>query len=82
MYNQLSDVTAGGRTSFPNAGVSAPPVRGSAVFWYNTKLNGQPNHQSLHGGCPVLMGEKWVANKWIRENANFLRRPCTTDNNQ
>ncbi|KAK3895508.1 hypothetical protein Pcinc_000747 [Petrolisthes cinctipes] len=79
---KLSDVTAGGRTSFPNAGVSAPPVRGSAVFWYNTKLNGQPNHQSLHGGCPVLMGEKWVANKWIRENANFLRRPCTTDNNQ
>ena len=22
---------------------------------------------SLHGSCPVVKGEKWVATKWIRD---------------
>jgi len=22
---------------------------------------------SLHGSCPVIKGEKWVATKWIRD---------------
>lgn len=25
---------------------------------------------SLHGGCPVLEGEKWIATRWIR-SASF-----------
>ncbi|XP_064096384.1 prolyl 4-hydroxylase subunit alpha-3-like [Macrobrachium nipponense] len=73
----LSDVEAGGRTAFPKAGVSVVPVKGSAVFWYNIKKNGVGNAMSQHGGCPVLLGHKWVANKWIRENWNFQRRPCS-----
>lgn len=24
------------------------------------------DNTSLHGGCPVLEGEKWIATKWIR----------------
>ncbi|XP_068233923.1 prolyl 4-hydroxylase subunit alpha-1-like [Palaemon carinicauda] len=75
----LSEVEAGGRTAFPRAGVSVVPVKGSAVFWYNIKKNGIGNTDSEHGGCPVLLGHKWVANKWIRENRNFLRRPCSLD---
>ncbi|XP_068233922.1 prolyl 4-hydroxylase subunit alpha-1-like [Palaemon carinicauda] len=75
----LSDVEAGGRTAFPWAGVSVKPLKGSAVFWYNLKRNGRMNPRSEHGGCPVLLGHKWVANKWIRENINFMRRPCTID---
>jgi prolyl 4-hydroxylase len=23
--------------------------------------------RSLHGGAPVVEGEKWVATKWVRE---------------
>jgi len=23
----------------------------------------------LHEGCPVLFGEKWIANKWLRAKA-------------
>ncbi|XP_064096394.1 prolyl 4-hydroxylase subunit alpha-1-like [Macrobrachium nipponense] len=75
----LSDVEAGGRTAFPKAGVSVTPVKGSAVFWFNLLRNGKLNPRSEHGGCPVLLGHKWVANKWIRENLNFMREPCTLD---
>ena len=27
----------------------------------------RPSSRSLHGGAPVLRGEKWVATKWMRE---------------
>ena len=26
---------------------------------------------SLHGSCPVIKGEKWVATKWIRDQKNW-----------
>ncbi|CAF4241633.1 unnamed protein product [Rotaria sp. Silwood2] len=29
--------------------------------------------------CPVLIGNKWVANKWIRERGQEFRRPCSLD---
>ena len=35
----------------------------------------------LHGGCPVLLGSKWVANKWVREAANIFNRRCIGDIN-
>ncbi|ROT82962.1 hypothetical protein C7M84_023863 [Penaeus vannamei] len=73
----LSDVERGGRTAFPKAGISVPPVKGAAVMWFNLKKNGDVNPRAEHGGCPVLLGHKWVANKWIREHANFLKRPCS-----
>ncbi|KAK8386689.1 hypothetical protein O3P69_017860 [Scylla paramamosain] len=75
----LSDVIAGGRTAFPEANIAVTPEKGAAVLWYNLKKNGRFNSKALHGGCPVLLGQKWVANRWIRENANFRRRPCSTN---
>ncbi|KAG0727500.1 Prolyl 4-hydroxylase subunit alpha-3 [Chionoecetes opilio] len=77
--DKLNDVRAGGRTAFPEAGIALTPQKGAAVLWFNMKRNGNFNPRTLHGGCPVLLGQKWVANRWIRENANFLRRPCSTD---
>ena len=72
----LSDVTQGGFTSFPRLGVFSPPVKGSAVFWHNIDRAGWSDMAMLHGGCPVLMGTKVVANKWIREVANIFHRKC------
>ncbi|XP_052774973.1 transmembrane prolyl 4-hydroxylase-like [Mya arenaria] len=52
--------------------------RGKAVFWYNHHLDGDSGWMgnidefTLHGGCPVKQGEKWIANFWIK----------TTDNKQ
>ncbi|KAK7065904.1 Prolyl 4-hydroxylase, alpha polypeptide [Halocaridina rubra] len=72
----MSNVEAGGRTVFGNAGVSVAPVKGGAAFWYNIDDQGQLDSSSLHAGCPVLLGHKWAANKWIRENANSQKRLC------
>ncbi len=30
-------------------------------------------------GCPVLIGNKWIANKWIKEHGQEFRRPCSLD---
>ncbi|XP_063615193.1 prolyl 4-hydroxylase subunit alpha-1-like [Penaeus indicus] len=78
----LSDVEAGGWTAFPKARISVAPVKGAAVMWYNLKENGDCNWRSQHGGCPVILGHKWVANKWISEHINFLTRPCNLDPNK
>ncbi|XP_042894413.1 prolyl 4-hydroxylase subunit alpha-2-like [Penaeus japonicus] len=75
----LNDVKAGGRTAFYSSKVAVTPKKGTGVFWYNLKRNGEYDRRMDHGGCPVLLGSKWVAVKWIRENLNFLRRPCSTD---
>ncbi|XP_047492616.1 prolyl 4-hydroxylase subunit alpha-3-like [Penaeus chinensis] len=75
----LNDVKAGGSTAFYTSDVAVTPKTGMGVFWYNLKRNGMYDRRMDHGGCPVLLGSKWVAVKWIREKANFLRRPCSTD---
>ena len=72
----LSEVPLGGYTAFPRLGVAVKPEKGSAVFWYNLKTSGRSDMAMLHGGCPVVLGSKWVANKWIRENANIFHSPC------
>ena len=76
LTSQLSDVVRGGATAFPKLGVSVAPERGAAVFWYNLRRDGRGDVRTLHGGCPVAYGAKWIANKWIRERAQFRRRPC------
>jgi prolyl 4-hydroxylase len=60
------DVPArGGATSFPDLGLQVMPVRGNAVFFSYERAH--PDTRTLHGGSPVLEGEKWVATKWLRE---------------
>ena len=63
MYLQAPE--HGGATVFPDAGISVPPQRGSAVFFSYAAAN--PDSLSLHGGAPVEAGEKWIATLWLRE---------------
>ena len=60
----LNTPTKGGGTSFPDVGVEVAPIKGNAVFF--SYLVPDPATKSLHGGSPVIEGEKWVATKWMR----------------
>jgi prolyl 4-hydroxylase len=63
----LNDVEAGGETILPHAGLTVFPRRGSAIYFEYCNSRGQVDRRSLHAGCPVLRGEKWIATKWMRE---------------
>lgn len=40
---------------------AVPPRRGDAILFYSQRPDGKLDHNSLHGACPVLTGEKWGA---------------------
>jgi prolyl 4-hydroxylase len=61
----LNTPARGGDTVFPSAGLGIGPVRGGAVFFSYDRPHAST--LTLHGGAPVLSGEKWVATKWLRE---------------
>lgn len=61
----LQEPGQGGATTFPDVGLEVAPVRGTGVFF--SYEDPDPATRTLHGGAPVLAGEKWVATKWLRE---------------
>ncbi|KAM6987961.1 prolyl 4-hydroxylase subunit alpha-3 isoform 2-T2 [Tautogolabrus adspersus] len=73
----LSSVEAGGSTAFIYANFSVPVVERAAVFWWNLHRNGEGDEDTLHAGCPVLIGDKWVANKWIHEYGQEFQHRCS-----
>lgn len=80
----LSDVEKGGETMFPFEnrsnmdinydyqkciGLKVKPRQGDGLLFYSLLTNGTIDPTSLHGSCPVIKGEKWVATKWLRNNS-------------
>ncbi|XP_070562964.1 transmembrane prolyl 4-hydroxylase-like isoform X1 [Ptychodera flava] len=47
------------------------PEKGKALVWYNHFIDektgwiGKVDNYTWHGGCPVVKGTKWIANRWI-----------------
>ncbi|GMP56702.1 hypothetical protein CsSME_00021094 [Camellia sinensis var. sinensis] len=46
-------------------GIAVKPRKGDALLFFSLHPGAIPDPSSLHGGCPVLEGEKWSATKWI-----------------
>jgi prolyl 4-hydroxylase len=67
---------AGGATVFPNAGARVATRRRGATFWYNLHPSGQGDERTMHAGCPVLLGTKWISNKWFHYGGQELIKPC------
>lgn len=61
----LNEPEQGGGTTFPDVGLEVAPKRGHAVFFAYPSPS--PSTRTLHGGSPVVRGEKWIATKWLRE---------------
>jgi prolyl 4-hydroxylase len=66
----LNEVDRGGGTSFPNLDLQIEARLGRMVLFHNVgdhTLHDMTRHrQALHGGAPVLSGEKWACNLWFR----------------
>ena len=61
----LNTPEKGGGTTFPDVHLEVAPQRGNAVFFSYERPH--PSTRTLHGGAPVIAGEKWIATKWLRE---------------
>ncbi|XP_027366890.1 probable prolyl 4-hydroxylase 9 isoform X2 [Abrus precatorius] len=86
----LSNVEAGGETMFPFEdglnmdigydyqkciGLKVTPRQGDGLLFYSLFPNGKIDKTSLHGSCPVIKGEKWVATKWINDQEQITSFP-------
>ncbi|PWA50233.1 Oxoglutarate/iron-dependent dioxygenase [Artemisia annua] len=49
-------------------GLSVKPKMGDALLFWSMKPDATTDPSSLHGGCPVIKGNKWSSTKWIRVN--------------
>ena len=70
------------------------PTKGAAGFWYGLFTDGSrvrcneilhissifdfEDNAAMHGGCPVIAGNKWIINKWIMTFAQWNKLPCDT----
>ncbi len=62
----LSDVEYGGETYFPKLNLSVSPQKGMAVYFEYFYNDQTLNELTLHGGAPVIVGDKWAATQWMR----------------
>ncbi|KAL6222228.1 hypothetical protein ACLB2K_005620 [Fragaria x ananassa] len=47
-------------------GLSVKPKMGDALLFWSMNPDATLDPSSLHGGCPVIRGNKWSSTKWIR----------------
>jgi prolyl 4-hydroxylase len=62
----LNEVERGGATIFPKLNLQVLPRKGSVLYFDYFLPGGIYDPDSLHGGTPVLAGEKWIATQWVR----------------
>jgi prolyl 4-hydroxylase len=58
----------GGDTSFTTIGTDVKPRKGKLLMFKNIDDDGKIIKQSMHKGCLVEEGNKWIFTIWIRKN--------------
>ena len=61
----LNDEYEGGETSFPNIGKDYKLNKGDVLLFNTLNDWGRITDKALHGGKPVISGDKWICNLWI-----------------
>ena len=63
----MNDVEEGGSTGFKNIGKEVEAKKGRMVVFENVNKKNELYKRSLHAGLPIIKGEKWAFNLWLRE---------------
>ena len=63
----LNDVEEGGGTGFQTINKMVDAKKGRMVVFENVNKDNIRYKRSLHAGLPVIKGEKWAFNLWLRE---------------
>ncbi|PIN01372.1 Prolyl 4-hydroxylase alpha subunit [Handroanthus impetiginosus] len=53
------------RSECAKRGLSVKPKRGDALLFWSMRPDATLDPSSLHGGCPVIRGNKWSSTKWM-----------------
>jgi prolyl 4-hydroxylase len=65
----LNEVDEGGGTGFPKLDLEVEAIPGRLCLFHNLSVGSHERHpHALHGGLPVIAGEKWACNLWFREH--------------
>lgn len=69
MILYLNQGFAGGETRFPALNKIVQPRAGDALLFETLLPDGLPDPRLIHSGEPVRAGTKWIATRWIRQQA-------------
>ncbi|MFB2650966.1 prolyl hydroxylase family protein [Shewanella mangrovisoli] len=74
----LNDDFQGGETEFKAPYIQVKPQAAAILVFDNTDKSGKPIPSSLHRGCEVTSGHKWVCTQWFRDKPFWLRSGLLT----
>tara|TARA_B100001094_G_scaffold323904_1_gene375600 strand:+ start:927 stop:1568 length:642 start_codon:yes stop_codon:yes gene_type:complete len=72
----LNNVDEGGETGFDmidDNPILIKPKKGRLIVFYNLNDDNSMNEKSRHAGLPVIKGEKWAFNLWLRDH-NYINQ--------
>ncbi len=67
----LQAPAAGGETVYDHSGLAIVYETGMATLHFNVTPAGAPDAHSLHHGCPVQLGQKWLMRTTLREHSLY-----------
>jgi len=71
----LNEGYEGGNTAFPRLGFEHRGSMGEGILFINALADLSPDLRTLHAGCEIKSGEKWILTQFIRSRP--MRQPIT-----